>query len=244
MSKAWMPLFIGDYLGDTSHLTQGQHGAYILLLMHYWQCGPIPCDRMQCYSITRATDKQSRCNADAVLRYFFKEDNGYYRQPRADDELRKAQTSYERRAGAAGKRWAKAKQGSTSKADAMHVQAQYDSDSIESKTIPSKKGTRIPEDFKVTQEHRDWAKQWAKDNHCTMPSPDSEIAGFIDYWHGIPGQKGVKLDWDGTFRNWLRRALPTNGNGHVKQDRSKIVNPALEMQRQLDELRSRSDPDN
>jgi len=53
---------------------------------------------------------------------------------------------------------------------------------------------------------------------------DLELAKFRDYWKAAPGQKGVKLDWDATWRNWLRTAgkSPTakyNGSfitGHAK----------------------------
>lgn len=33
-----------------------------------------------------------------------------------------------------------------------------------------------------------------------------ELAKFRDYWRGVPGAKGRKLDWPATYRNWIRKA--------------------------------------
>jgi hypothetical protein len=33
-----------------------------------------------------------------------------------------------------------------------------------------------------------------------------EADRFRDYWRGQPGQRGVKLDWQATWKNWIRKA--------------------------------------
>lgn len=42
-----------------------------------------------------------------------------------------------------------------------------------------------------------------------------EHAKFIDYWHGKAGKDARKVDWNATWRNWMRRAAeqaPRNGS--------------------------------
>ncbi|HKS27791.1 MAG TPA: hypothetical protein VJS44_08225 [Pyrinomonadaceae bacterium] len=61
------------------------------------------------------------------------------------------------------------------------------------------RGTRIPDPFLLTQTMRDWAKERAPDVDVKEAT-----AEFVDYWRGVPGARGLKLDWEGTWRNRLR----------------------------------------
>jgi len=40
-----------------------------------------------------------------------------------------------------------------------------------------------------------------------------EVDKFRDYWAAKPGKDGTKLDWDATFRNWIRTATKNPARG-------------------------------
>ena len=53
----------------------------------------------------------------------------------------------------------------------------------------------------------DW-KAWALEQFkVTDKIVNREHEKFRDYWIGAPGTKGVKADWQATWRNWCRRAF-------------------------------------
>lgn len=74
---------------------------------------------------------------------------------------------------------------------------------------PPKKARRIPDGF-PSQAQVDWAMT---EKTLSQDVVIEEVEKFKDYWHGAPGAKGTKLDWPGTWRNWIRRNTNGNYNG-------------------------------
>jgi len=77
---------------------------------------------------------------------------------------------------------------------------------------PTPRAARLPADWKLPDDWKDWAIE-------TRPEidPKAEAERFADYWHGLGGQKGAKLDWLATWRNWIRGANVSRGNGVVNK---------------------------
>lgn len=84
------------------------------------------------------------------------------------------------------------------------------SDSASAKPAPRKRGTRIPDDFHINESMTDWGRS----EFPEFRGAAAETAKFIDYWRALPGQKGVKLDWEATWRNWIRRAAEGGSGGY------------------------------
>jgi uncharacterized protein YdaU (DUF1376 family) len=83
----WMPLFVGDYIADTGHLTTEQHGAYLLLLMHQWRTGPLPMDARQLARIARmSTSMWTRRCASVVLPFFTETPGGLVQKRLAEEQ--------------------------------------------------------------------------------------------------------------------------------------------------------------
>lgn len=90
-TDVWMPVFIGDYLADTTHLTTQQHGAYMLMLMTAWKMeGKLPNDDEQLAAICRMNQEDWQ-KSKRLLLAFFSVGDGFITQKRLLDEFNKSQ---------------------------------------------------------------------------------------------------------------------------------------------------------
>lgn len=116
----WYPRFTGDYSRKTSHLTMLEHGAYNLLLDHYYATGKpllfsnatsnatsnaeLMPDHSRIYRLCGAITKQEQEAVDNVLKTFFEWNKklGYINK-KADEVIEKQGYSRERRVNAGRK---------------------------------------------------------------------------------------------------------------------------------------------
>lgn len=55
----FMKLYIAEYLADTTHLSRGEHGAYLLLIMAMWRGGgKLPYNHVKLAKISKATPEE------------------------------------------------------------------------------------------------------------------------------------------------------------------------------------------
>jgi uncharacterized protein YdaU (DUF1376 family) len=232
----WMPLYIGDYMADTMHLTRDQHGAYFLLICAYWRNGGPLVDDDGLAAIIKATAKEWQKLRPVMARFFVVE-GGMWRHKRIDAELDGAQMKSDRRskAGAEGarRRWQ-----SDGNANGNAMQNAWQNDARAETPSPSPspspvsgspdgdpddsapdgnqrelgdgrstRGRRLPEGWEPGPDDRAFAEGLGL-------NPQSVADEFGDYWRSIPGSKGCKLDWSATFRNRCREVAGRHrGNG-------------------------------
>ena len=126
----YMPLFVADYLADTAHLTAVQHGAYLLLIMNYWQRGgPLPNDDVKLARIARMSKRDWARNRDEILEFFSIQENTLHHS-RIDDELARveAKSLKCRDAALANAKRTQSKRPSNAKRTQSHTQAHTDTD--------------------------------------------------------------------------------------------------------------------
>lgn len=87
--KAWMPLYVGDFMADTRDLSTEEIGAYLLLLMHYWNTGPLTTDHARLANICGWSKYKFSKKSPIILR-FFSEKSGKLFNERMDKEIAKA----------------------------------------------------------------------------------------------------------------------------------------------------------
>jgi uncharacterized protein YdaU (DUF1376 family) len=210
-ASAWMPLYVGDYLGDTQRLSTEQHGAYLLLILDYWRNGPAPDDDAVLQQITKL-DRAGWKKHRAVLERMFQVVDGEWCHRRIDRELESAKQNQERRSSkaksAAQARWGDASGNAPSMLQALPEGCPPPSPSPK-KSTPDKSGVatqranRLPPDFVVPPEWIAWA---ISDRSWSRGDATEEAASFVDFWHAKSGRDATKLDWEATWRNWCRNS--------------------------------------
>jgi hypothetical protein len=79
------------------------------------------------------------------------------------------------------------------------------------------RATRIPNDFSVSREMRNWAAL----NHPDVDI-DKATLNFVDYWETKP-KNNTKLDWGRTWQTWIRNTRPdVKTSNRVTENKSVI----------------------
>ena len=191
---------IGDYKSHTEHLSEMEDLTYRRLLdWYYLHETPSPLDQAETARQIRMRS-HSDCIAVVLLEYFERTENGWVHH-RADREIAKTGEKSAKAAASAKARWNKG-----SNANALPTQSEsnatHNTEHITQDTkhkVKTQRGSRFPTGFL-------FPKEWA--DFCHQERPDLNIQktfdSFKDYWVAKPGAGGVKLDWQATWRNWVR----------------------------------------
>jgi len=209
---------VSDYIHDTAHLSAYEDLAFRRLLdLYYTSEKPIP---NKTHEVARRIRMSNQENAvQTVLEEFFMFDmeNNCWFHKRCDKAIADYQAKAERNR-QVGKLGGRPK----SNPDAIPQETQMVSkDNPNHKPITNnhkpidkenKRGSRLSPDFFFPKEWCDFLVEQRPELNAQQT-----FEKFKDYWIAQAGQKGVKLDWFATWRNWVRN---TNA---LKQNPADIV---------------------
>jgi uncharacterized protein YdaU (DUF1376 family) len=117
----WYAHYPGDYGRDTAHLSLVQHGAYRLLLDHYYSnAAPLPPDLTALHRICRAFEQTEKDAVNSILAEFFELRADGYHNARADVELGRRAEIRERLSNS-GRQGAKKRWGGNSEANGAAI---------------------------------------------------------------------------------------------------------------------------
>ncbi len=209
----YMPYYVDDFEAATAHLTIEEDGAYNRLLRLCWRTSgcSLPDDPEWIARRMRVDLETYHRVIEPIIDEFFRRQKGRVFQKRQTAEWVRAIETSDKRA-AAGKKGGrprnplKTKEVDKSREKAgrkpgLSNQNHIHKEKKEKKTL-QKKGSRLSENWTLP---RAWG-QWALDQQIAENEVRDQAARFRDYWIGVPGQKGIKLDWLATWRNWMRNS--------------------------------------
>jgi uncharacterized protein YdaU (DUF1376 family) len=219
---------VSDYIHDTAHLSAYEDLAFRRLLdLYYTSEKPIPNKTQE---VSRRIRMSTQINAvQTVLEEFFMFDmeNDCWFHKRCDKAIADYQAKAERNR-EVGKLGGRPKTNPSANPQETQVVSKHNpnQEPITNNHKPIEKkilGKRLASDLTLPIEWEEFCQQ-------TRPelNPTKTFDQFKDYWTSVSGQKGVKLDWFATWRNWVRS---TNA---PKQNHADIVRLTVPMSKEPD----------
>ena len=207
---------ISDWHLATSHLSLEEEAVYFKLINYYYDTEkPIP-EETQSVIRRLRLGKQSTTVTLILGEFFTLEGDGWH-HARCDDEIEKYHQKAEvnQKVGKLGGRPRKINDlgdnpqitQSVSKNNPQITLTKNQEPLTKNHIISVAKATkaqRLSKDFILPTEWIEFCRTERKDL-----SPESVFAQFKDYWIAQGGQKGAKLDWFATWRNWVRNTKAT-----------------------------------
>jgi len=198
---------IGDYMSHTRHLSIYEDLAYRRLLDFYF----LHENPIKHRDIARQIGLKDYEEAVmTVLNEFFLSTPEGFVNPRADKEIKQYKEFSEAGKRGAAKRWSKPPhEEANGPPNATPIATNnHKPITINHKPIKeTQRGSRLAKDWVLKKSLGEWAQ---------IERPDLDVRQvaeqFKDYWIAQPGQKGVKLDWDATWRNWVRNTKAIKAN--------------------------------
>lgn len=189
------PFHIGDYISHTSHLSNEEDLAYRRMIDLYYQSEKPFYDVDFIARKVKSTPKI----VEQLLFEFFDETPEGWRNKRADEEIAKYHAMQEGGRKGAALRWAK---GGDTPPKHPPMQTKNQEPLTKNHIVESAKAPKA----KRLDINLELPKQWQEFCKTTRPdlNPQAVFDQFKDYWVAQGGQKGTKLDWTATWRNWVR----------------------------------------
>ena len=193
---------IADYRKDTGHLSTIEHGIYRQLIdWYYLDEQPIPEENHMVIRRLRLGSDEVMFLQNVLSDFFVLGKKGYEHK-RIEVEIKDYHEQVEKNKnnGKLGGRPKKTQSVISGLPDESQNNPNHKPLTTNHKPIDmNKKGSRLSKDLIFPQEWFLFCKQERPDLEPLMT-----FNKFQDYWISQAGQKGVKLDWFATWRNWVR----------------------------------------
>ena len=214
--RPWMPLYTGDLTADTMHLGPTEFGIYMRLMVHCWQHGSFPEDKIRI--IAKCSSKLLHKYKSEILKFFIPTGDpkvgSYWCHNRVNFERTRCEEI-------SNKRKAAALQKHTHSHSHSHSHKERKEEQPAPKTQKHRRQTQpIPPDWQVPED----AIELANKKGVDWREVEQKLRDYV-------ASTGTQyVNYDATIRNWIRRENGVQGNGQGRprplQDDSKSASRA------------------